>query len=490
MSEELIPEQLSLDEQIDNKLVKGNVTEAVIADLRERYLPLKIAGIDDKETYLLVKEGRKNCKAIRVMAKKICTDGREDAVAIQKKWVAKEKEVTSRIAEVEDYLEEQEKAYEAEVAAEKESRKRKQEEQLILRQQILTNMGVLYVDGCFVLGEVSFELSAIKESDIDVWNDVINAAFLAEYQKLQAEEIEKTRLQREREAELKRQQEELERKQKEIEKREADLKRQEEDRINAMIKSRADQLRSLGLKLDFSDNHYKGYGVFVAFLDIQTYDDEKWSKMIGGATEVILAAKEKEQEEKRKEQERVELQNKRYEELRPFNQYGGDVNMATLWSLSEDEYVHIFGAKKVAFLKHEEEKAKETAEKAAKAERERIEEEQRRAEVKRKYELRKARMSMLVEYDLKYHGDLEVLGEISEDVWVKDFNELKAHRDEVIRKQEEERKAEELAKAGDKEKWNEIMERVEAIEVYAMRSSQYRKKAAILREKLEEIKAL
>lgn len=503
MSEELIPEPLSLDEQIDNKLVKANVTEAVIAELRERYLPLRIAGIEDKETYLEVKEGRKKCKAIRVLAKQICVDGREDAVAIQKKWVAKEKEVTSRIAEVEDYLEQQEKAYEAQVAAEKEARKRKQEEQLIMRQQELGKMNVLYSGGAYILGEVSFDLAAIKESDDDVWIQSILPLYQEEYSKIEAERIEQDRIKAEKEAELKRQQEELEAERKKL-KDEADRLQAEREKQELEVKKRAEDLFKLrtsglfklGLKPHVENGHsyMVGHGFFISHLDISGYDESKWDDLISRVSRIVAMKIEEEAEAERKEQERVELQNKRYAEMYPFLGYGGAVKMDELWQFEEQVFQEILSEKKSAFEKAEEEKAKEIAEKAAKAERERIEEEQRKTEVNRKYELRKSRMSLLVEHHLEYHGNFEVLGEISEESWMKDFNELKQKRDEIIRKQEEERKAEELAKASDKEKWDEIGKDIEALRVLAgslvMRSGQYRKKRQMLLEKLEEIKAL
>src|SRR5688572_16937320 len=129
MSEEL--QIVPIEEHISHELVKHNVTEAVISGLKEKYGYLKIAGIEDRETYDKVKTSRKECKAFRVLAKKICEKGREKAVAEQKAWVAKQKDVTDQLAEIEDPLEEQEKAFEAAVAKEKEERKRKQEEQLI-----------------------------------------------------------------------------------------------------------------------------------------------------------------------------------------------------------------------------------------------------------------------------------------------------------------------------------------------------------------------
>src|SRR5690606_17652414 len=158
----------------------------------------------------------------------ICKKGREKAVEIQKAWVAKEKDIAGRIGEVEDYLEKQEKDFEAQVAAEKERRKKQQEEQLIMRQQILSAMNVLYSDGYFILGEVSFESSLIKECDPDIWENDIKPKYEEEYKKIEAERLEQERLQREKEAELKRQQEELERKQRELEAAAAELKRQQE----------------------------------------------------------------------------------------------------------------------------------------------------------------------------------------------------------------------------------------------------------------------
>lgn len=485
MSEELIPEQLSLDEQIDKKLVKGNVTEAVIADLRERYLPLKIAGIEDKETYLLVKEGRKNCKAIRVMAKKICTDGREDAVAIQKKWVAKEKEVTSRIAEVEDYLEAQEKAYEADVAAEKEARKRKQEEQFIMRQQALSGMGALYSDGNFVLGDVSFEFSAIKESEEDIWAEMIFPKYQEEYNKIEADRIEEDRLKAEKEAELKRQQEELEKKQKELADKEAKLK-EEADRqeLEAAHKRsqrfefRSQQLKSIGFEVYGVDWH--AFREFkIAMATVWNCDDNAWELQLISAKQYVEQVLEEEAEERRKEQERQELQKKRYAELLPYKEFIEPVEMDKLWLLQEEQYMGLLDGGRTSFNSHEEEKAKKIAEDAAKAERERIEEEQRQLAMKQKMELHTARVQALAESGIPYNDSMGDLSGLPVDDWFSFFNGL-------VQLQEEER----IANAGDKEKWNEIMERIEAIEVYAMRSSQYRKKAAILREKLEEIKSL
>lgn len=92
---------------IETALQKANVTEAVIAKLKADYMGLTISGLDDKIGFKNVEDARKECKGLRVLTEKICKAGREEAVKIQKDWIAKEKEVSAQISEVENYLEAQ-----------------------------------------------------------------------------------------------------------------------------------------------------------------------------------------------------------------------------------------------------------------------------------------------------------------------------------------------------------------------------------------------
>lgn len=446
MSEEL--QVVPIEEQISQELVKHNVTQAVISGLKEAYGHLKINGIEDKETYLLVKEGRKECKAFRVAAKKICEKGREEAVAIQKAWVAKQKEVTDQIAAIEDPLEEQERAYEAAVAKEKEDRKRKQEEQLIMRQQVLTNMGALYSDGSFHLGEVSFELSVVKESEADIWEESILPKFKEEYEKVEAERIEQERIKQEREAEMKRQQDELDKKQKELEQKEAELKKAEEEKlkreidelarkeaeaeeqIRLTIAARCGELQSIGMSSEFPSMDYVYKDVRVTLDWVKSADKIEWDETIGNIKPDI-------------EQKKAEAEQKR---------------LAEIEAQKEAERKKMLGSSRAQFL------AKFGADP--------------------KSDFTEGGLALLTG---------EEWGIVCAD-WEARYE--KAQKEKWEREQEENRKQEELnkqlelEKAKDKEKWEDIIRRVNEIEVYEMRSSQYRKKAMILREKLEEIKAL
>ena len=101
----------------------------------------------------------------------------------------------------------------------------------------------------------------------------------------------------------------------------------------------------------------------------------------------ILTEKENDRLEKlelarvaKEAKERSELQSLRLNELLPFNSFGADVDMATLWSLSETEYKTILDKKKELFAKDKadteaQQKAQKEADDKAKKEREDFEKE-------------------------------------------------------------------------------------------------------------------
>ena len=100
--------------KITTALAQENVTETVIAKLKE-YKKLTIIDLDDQEGYAKIVTARKECKRIRNLAEKICKRGREDAIKEQKEWVAKEKEITGQIQDVETCLADREVWFEMEV---------------------------------------------------------------------------------------------------------------------------------------------------------------------------------------------------------------------------------------------------------------------------------------------------------------------------------------------------------------------------------------
>lgn len=188
---------------IETALAKENITNQVIAKLKEDYLGLKINGLDDKIGFKAVEDARKHCKALRVLAVKICKAGREEARNVAQQWVDKEKEVVNDIDVTESHLE-------------NESNKIKEEEKRILfeaaqKAKLPFRIEKLNTIGVSVSDE---ELLKINDDQFTALFNDLHTQVLAK----QAEELrlEKQRIENEAIAEQKRQ-DDLEREKQRVE---------------------------------------------------------------------------------------------------------------------------------------------------------------------------------------------------------------------------------------------------------------------------------
>ena len=393
---EEIPIEKKIEETINTELQKANVTETIIANLKEKYLPLTIRGQEDKETYTTVVEARKDCKKWRILAEKVCKKGREAAVMEQKLWLAKEKDVAGRIGEVETYLEKQETDYETERDRIKAEKRQQQEANYTNRTLELVKMGAEFNGTGFVLGDIEYSASLIRETDNDIYEATILPKYREIFDKNEAVRIETERIKKEQDDELQRQKDELARQQQEL----------------------ADQQRKLNEQQDEADR----------------------------AAKAIADKAEQEQREKRDA-----LQSKRLIELLPFNKYGADVNMTTLWTLEEHEYNSILVTKKQQFEDNKAKEEKERQEAADKAQQEAV--------------------------------DKALADE-------KERQRLSDKKKEDDRIAEETRKALELEKAGDAAQWANFIGQVKALTFPTAKSGQYRRMIAMAKEKIEEIQSL
>lgn len=189
---------------IETQLHKQNITEAVIAKLKADYLPLKINGVEDKVGYKTVYEARKNCKTLRVMASKVCKDGREDAVRVQKEWITAEKNVTGQISQVEDHLEGELSRIDTEKENIRLEAERIEKERLQYRIYQLTENGCSFDGAFYAIDNMKIPAERIKEATDDEWEVAITtikekhgeilAAQAAEAKRLADEQSEQERL--------------------------------------------------------------------------------------------------------------------------------------------------------------------------------------------------------------------------------------------------------------------------------------------------------
>ncbi len=385
-------QEVSLDQVIETKLVQSNVTDKVINALKKQYGGMALKSLDDKQGYLEIKEARANVRKIGILAEKCCKAGREDAVRIQKMWLAKEKEVLGKIAEVQDPLDVEMKKFEDEQERLEQIEIQRKEEQFMKRQTTLLKMEAVYGDGCIILGNVSYDINNIKEADEEIWTDTILPKFQREFEKVEFERAEQERVAREAKEKFEKEQAEFKQQQEEFNRQREEMRLMQEE-----LQKEKDRVENI--------------------------------------------EREKVRQQEMAEQKRVnDLQSQRLSLLLPVNPNGADVDMATLWALSDEDFSKILESKKVEFAKKEEERVTLLKEQAAAAERLRIEQEQKDAEIKRQ--------------------------------------------------RLEQQKAEEADKASDKDKWQVLLNTLSSVVLPDFKSNIYKGKLSILKEKLEEINEL
>lgn len=225
-------------EMITTELQKFNLPDAAIAEYKEKYMPLTIKDLDDKEGYQAVKLARLFIKAKRVEVKKTGENLRADAVAFQKAVIGEEKRLTDLLKPIEDHLESQEDFYEKEKERIKQEKIRAEQEKVNKRTAVLIENGLAFNGTSFSIGEIS-----ISTEDLKTLNEIEFANFISKAELIHAEiEAGKAEAERARLAEAERIKEEQEAeklrlaevkkeqdaKEAEFQKREAELKAKEE----------------------------------------------------------------------------------------------------------------------------------------------------------------------------------------------------------------------------------------------------------------------
>ena len=441
---------ITLEDKINGELVKENVTDKVIAELKSKFGGMKLRSVDNKEDYLIIKEAKKEVSKWRILATKICKAGREDAIAEQKLWLAKEKEVVGKINEVEIPLQAEIDKFDAEVERKGKEEQERKDAMFINRQAQLTRLGAMYSDGCFILDTVSFESSVIKEADEEMYLEKILPKYQVVYEKIEAERIESEILQKEREDKLKKEREELEQQQKAFAEQQSEFKKQQDE---AAMKLREQQLQKekeetaqrqhlinhrsailSGLGMTFNGSEYKYEDVNVHHTEMGTLNETEWVTLIAKITPIIAERKNDAEQKRLADIAEQETRNKlkvvgeaRFQVLKDMGFTNeSEVNLR---ELPEHEWKQMYDAFKLSYDNQQ---------------RKKWEEEQ--AENKRQYEIK--------------------------------------------RKQEEQRQAEELAKSSDKEKFIHFLSQLNSLVLPEFKSSIYKGKLSICKEKIEEINNL
>lgn len=373
---------------IEQALVKANITDAILAELKQRFGSLTINGQDDRDGYRAVKEARLECKNWRVMAQKICKNGRAEALQIQKAWVKKETEITEKIAEVEDRLQLEEDKYNEEKERIKREEREKQEQRTMVRTAQLNKFGATFDGVNFVLGSAVVEGAIVREVDDQMYSSDILPMFQKIFEQNEQERreaAERERQQKEandkaiKELEERREKERLEREQKEKEEREAAEK---------IYNERVDQLSEMQFVFVKKENRFKCYHFLIDDASVKSASPDEWNNVIALATEEIAKGREQaeaqkaEEEKQRAEKERLKaLGAIRAAELRAFLPTSVDVMPEDAAAWSEEDYQENLKNAKYQHDKRQREKfEREQQEKKDREEKERQEQEAQKSD--------------------------------------------------------------------------------------------------------------
>lgn len=85
-------------------VIEYDPTEAAIADLKVKYMPLTIGGIDDRKGYKVVDEARRHVKSLRCAVENRRKEMKAPAVEWGRRVDAKAKEITAALQPIEDHL--------------------------------------------------------------------------------------------------------------------------------------------------------------------------------------------------------------------------------------------------------------------------------------------------------------------------------------------------------------------------------------------------
>jgi hypothetical protein len=298
------PEKIleKVDVEINKSLQKYNFTDNFLSELKEKHKNLSISGQEDKEGYVAVHEARMEFVNTRVRIKALCEVGREQAVLTQKQWIAKQKELISRIEPDEKRLKQMEDEYDAEKDRLKSERLELQRNRLRTRMQELLAMGAVN-DGISVyLDEVSFDMAVIREADDEEYLEDILPEYKKLFDKKELVRIEAEDKKKKDDEETQRNKDEFDRQQKAFKQQQEEFENQKKEAAKKIRDRRAGQLSSIGMIPEFPSGDFVFEDSRVQYSILENANDENWDMYFTEVKKGIDGNKEKAEEKRQKEE--------------------------------------------------------------------------------------------------------------------------------------------------------------------------------------------
>jgi hypothetical protein len=302
-------------------LIKFDITQAAIAEMKEKYLPLKTNGVEDKDAFAVVKEARQIVKKKRIELDKKRKELNAEALTWQRNVNRIAQELTEPLEEIEAHLEKEEKKVQVELDRIKQEKQQEEQKMIQSRVAKLIGMGMVFNGEEYSKGELTMTSLEIKGLDDELFENFvakieeINAKEKAEADRLKLEQEEKEKAlnkqKEEQEQEAAKIAEKKAKQEEEQKKLDEEKRKFEEDKENLKkekYKARASRLFSLGMK--YTENKYEfGDGkIQVPKKILDEYDEVAWTGMIGTLEESINTAKKEADQAREKEIEKAKAE--------------------------------------------------------------------------------------------------------------------------------------------------------------------------------------
>jgi len=193
-------------EPATQSMILYSVTKETISEMSAKYLPLTVAGIEDKEGLKVVKAARLLCRGARVAIEKTRKEAKEESLRYGQKVDAEAKRLTSLIEPIELHLTNQEELVEREIAR---LAKEKEDAVFAARHAMIVEAGGAVSEKFLRLMKEDEFLAELARVKIETLNRIEREAAEAIEKKRLADEAEALRLERAELARLRREQEEL-----------------------------------------------------------------------------------------------------------------------------------------------------------------------------------------------------------------------------------------------------------------------------------------
>lgn len=279
---------ITAEKKAEMEIARYDVAGEWIAQKKEAYQGLEIAGLDDKEGYKAVTAAWQEVRNKRLAVQNKHTEIKADYLVITRKIDEEKNRLVGLLKEIEEPLKAKLDKIEEEKEAAKRELERKAQEKLDGRVETLISNGMAFNGRFYAIGEViNVDIVTLKALDDDEFTRLLERVQKENQAILDAQAEKERKEQEEREAQEKKrlELEETERQQKEkqaeLDRQQEALDKQKRDMIAARSKARGKLLEAIGMTYNWGNRYFEFNtqdfgGLKIAVGGVEGMEDEQW----------------------------------------------------------------------------------------------------------------------------------------------------------------------------------------------------------------------